>query len=192
MEACFNKSVVRVMAVIVGLLPVELFGLLVYEVTDPFSTRTSYEQRDAMTPQQWEAVKRQQELARTHPYSGRDSIEPHYSAEQMPSLTGKPEYCPNPRQSYVALGQLISRRATRTLALTQPHPDTVFVSFTVGPYGGVFQEQIQRRFTSESAATYKQAEDAVLWTVQDLPRLYPGRINDKPASVRIHVAVPMP
>jgi hypothetical protein len=190
-EACVNKSLVRVIAVVVGLLPVELLGLLVYEITDPFSTRTSYEPREAMTPQQWEEVRRQQELIRTHPYSGRDSIDPYYSADQMPSLTGKLEYDTNPGQAYVALGQLISRRATLNLDSAPPHPDTVFVSFTVGPYGGVFQEQIQHRFSADSMA-HKQAEEAVLWAVHGLPRLHPGRLNGKPISVRIHVAVPVP
>jgi hypothetical protein len=190
-NAWIDKSVVRVIAVVVGLLPVELLALLVYKISNPFSRQTYYEQPDALTREQWAEVKRQQEMIRTHPYSGRDSIEPYYSADQMPSLSGKPEYDPNPGRSYVALGQFISRRAMPNLNSTQPHPDTVFVSFTVGPYGGVFQEQIQRRFTSNSVV-HKQAEDAVLWSVKDLPRLRPGRINNKPVSVRIHVAVPVP
>ncbi|MBX0289619.1 hypothetical protein K3G63_04170 [Hymenobacter sp. HSC-4F20] len=190
-NACVDKSVVRVVAVVVGLLPVELLALLVYEISDSFSRQTSYEQPEAMTREDWQEVKRREEMIRTHPYTGRDSIEPYYTAEQMPSLTGKPEYQPDPSKSYVELGRLLSRRATPTLDSAQPRPDTVFVSFTVGPYGGIFQEQIQYRNTPKSAA-HKQAEEAVLLAVHDVPRLHPGRINGKPVSVRIHVAVPLP
>jgi hypothetical protein len=190
-EACFCKSIARVIAVVVGLLPVLLLSHLVFSIPNPFVGPTSTEPREPLTKEQWAEIKHQQEMIRTHPYSGRDSIEPYYSADQMPSLSGQPEYDPNPSQSYVALGQLIGRRATANLDSAQPRPDTVFVSFTVGPYGGVFQEQIQRRFTSDSTF-HKQTEDVVLWAVKDLPRLQPGRINGKPVSVRIHVAVPVP
>lgn len=191
--ACCYKRFLHALAIVFGLLPVALVALLVYTVTgkDTDYQQMPSEQQEAEIQARQEAVARQEAIIRSHPYTGRDSIEPYYTAEQMPSLTGKPEYHPKRSESYIELAQLLSRRARPGLNLLEQHPDTIPVSFTVGPYGGIYQERIQYAEIPEAYARTR-ANEAVLRAVRGLTRLYPGRIKGQPVPVRIVVAVPMP
>ncbi|MBF9143858.1 hypothetical protein [Hymenobacter properus] len=200
---CLSRSLGHVLAILLGLAPVELLAFLFYQVENhgtsvasPAAQEAALVQEEARVEARRAALTRAQlaqqaAIARTHPYTGRDSTQPYEAAEQMPSLTGSPEFAPTSRASYRALAHLLSRNATPHLDPTEPRPDTIPVGFTVGPYGGTFHAQIQYGEIPELGA-HTRAEAAVLRAAAALPRLHPGRINGQPVPVRIVVAVPLP
>ncbi|WBO86085.1 hypothetical protein [Hymenobacter yonginensis] len=200
---CFSRKFGHVLAILLGLAPVKVLSFFIYEVSghstravSPADQLAAEEQEQARIKARRAALTRaalaqRQAIARTHPYAGRDSTQPYYTADQMPSLTGKPEFRPEQHESYHELAHLLSRAATPHLDHTELQPDTIPVSFIVGPYGGIFQVQIQYGEIPETGA-HTRAEAAVLQAVEELPLLHPGRMNGQPVSVRILVLVSVP
>ena len=104
--SCTNRCFRCMMAILLGLSPVELLAYFIYAVggwapyLSPSSPpQISAEDQQALIMARREALARtylaeQEAIARTHPYTGRDSTQPFYTADQMPSLTGKAEYRP--------------------------------------------------------------------------------------------------
>lgn len=123
---CFSRNFGYVLAILSGLAPIELLAFFVYEVGSQGTHSLSPTAQAAEEKEQARVKARRagltraylaqlEAIARTHPYTGRDSTQPCYTAEQMPSLTGKLEFHPEQRESYRELAQLLSRHATPNL-----------------------------------------------------------------------------
>ncbi|QIL78441.1 TonB family protein [Hymenobacter sp. HDW8] len=101
-----------------------------------------------------------------------DSISRVYTyVEQMPQL-------PNAASISATIQELLGEPGGQAA----PGQRRVFVSFTVGPHGGVYAVKLQKGVGGATDA-------AVLAAVQRLPRFVPGKQNGRPVAVSFTVPV---